>query len=289
MGIYREYINPEATGAQILWVSRVVILVFGLFMGGFSIALYYIGLNLGWVYLFMGVVIGSAVIPLWNMMTWDKASGKGAVIAAWAGLVLAIVGWLAAAQIQSGSISIATLGANEVMLSGNLIAIFSSGIIHYVYSKFIDPQNFDFSTLDENIHLVEQDLSGLSPEQQDKNELRRAERWITRRGYLLTFVLIILWPILSIPAQIFTESYFSFWVLVSIAWVFGGMFNYVTGRKGDSEYAEETPVKTVDDPVEPAKDVEDPSEPPAEDTPQSPTEDVAVSANEDSAGASGIQ
>ena len=34
------------------------------------------GLNLGWVYLFMGVVIGSAVIPLWNMMTWDKASGK---------------------------------------------------------------------------------------------------------------------------------------------------------------------------------------------------------------------
>ena len=34
------------------------------------------GLNLGWVYLFMGVVIGSAVIPLWNMMTWDNASGK---------------------------------------------------------------------------------------------------------------------------------------------------------------------------------------------------------------------
>merc|ERR1712176_1414292 len=267
--IYREYFNPEATGAQILWVSRVVILVFGLFMGGFSIALYYIGLNLGWVYLFMGVVIGSAVIPLWNMMTWDKASGEGAVIAAWAGLVLAIVGWLAAAQIQSGSISIATLGANEVMLSGNLIAIFSSGIIHYVYSKFIDPQNFDFSTLDENIHLVEQDLSGLSPEQQDKNELRRAKRWITRRGYLLTFVLIILWPILSIPVLPLFESQ------DEIGNVFGGMFNYVTGRKGDSEYAEETPVKTVDDPVEPAKDVEDPS--PAEDTPQSPTEDVAVS------------
>lgn len=38
------------------------------------------GLNLGWVYLFMGVVIGSAVIPLWNMMTWDKASGKVSTI-----------------------------------------------------------------------------------------------------------------------------------------------------------------------------------------------------------------
>jgi len=219
--IYREYINPEATGKQILWVSRVVIVVFGVFMGLFSIALNEMGLNLGWVYLFMGVIIGSAVIPLWNMMTWDKASGKGAVIAAWSGLILALTGWLIGAQVQSGEITVATLGSNEVMLSGNLIAILSSGLIHFVYSKFIDPQNFDFSTLNDNIHLVEQDLSGLGPEQQDKEELRRSKRWITRRGYALTFVLIILWPLLSIPAGKFTEAYFAFWVLVSIAWGFG--------------------------------------------------------------------
>eukprot|EP00558_Chaetoceros_sp_UNC1202_P007275 CAMPEP_0197248902 /NCGR_PEP_ID=MMETSP1429-20130617/43707_1 /TAXON_ID=49237 /ORGANISM="Chaetoceros sp., Strain UNC1202" /LENGTH=45 /DNA_ID= /DNA_START= /DNA_END= /DNA_ORIENTATION= len=29
-----------------------------------------------------GIVIRFAVIPLWNMMTWKKASGPGAVIAA---------------------------------------------------------------------------------------------------------------------------------------------------------------------------------------------------------------
>jgi len=281
--IYREYFNPEATGKQILWVSRIVIVCFGIFMGLFSIALNAMGLNLGWVYLFMGVVIGSAVIPLWNMMTWDKASGKGAVIAAWSGLILAIIGWLVAAQIQSGSISVATLGANEVMLSGNLIAILSSGFIHYVYSKFVDPQDYDFSTLDSNIHLVEEDMRGLGPEEQDKDELRRAKRWITRRGYLLTFVLILVWPILSIPAQIFTESYFAFWVLVSIAWgfgaaititllplfesqteigrVFSGLWNYMTGKSITQEYAEEEPAKTVDEPVEevaaePAKDEE---------------------------------
>jgi len=273
--IYREYFNPDATGKQILFVSRVVIVCFGIFMGLFSIALNAMGLNLGWVYLFMGVVIGSAVIPLWNMMTWDKASGKGAIIAAWSGLILALIGWLVGAQIQSGSISVSTLGSNEVMLSGNLIAILSSGFIHYVYSKFVDPQDYDFSQLDANIHLVEQDLSGLGAEQQDKNEIRRAKRWITRRGYILTFVLIIVWPILSIPAQVFTESYFAFWVLVSIAWgfgaaitisflplfesqdeigkVFSGMFNYCLGRKGDAdEYAEEAPVKTLDE--EPVKE-----------------------------------
>merc|ERR1739844_781882 len=128
--IYREYINPEANGKKILFVSRVVIVIFGLLMGVLSIFLDFLGLNLGWVYLFMGICIGSAVIPLWNLMTWDKASGKGAVIAAWGGFVLAITGWLIGAAVQSGSISIATLGSNEVMLSGNLIAIRSSGIIH---------------------------------------------------------------------------------------------------------------------------------------------------------------
>jgi urea-proton symporter len=130
--IYREYINPNA-GAQILFVSRVVIVAFGLIMGAFAIVLAEIGLNLGWVYLFMGVVIGSAVIPLWNMMTWKKASGTGAVLAAWSGLALSLTSWLVAAQINSGEITIDTLGANKVMLSGNLVAIISSGIIHYIY------------------------------------------------------------------------------------------------------------------------------------------------------------
>ena len=219
--IYREYINPEADGKKILLVSRIVIVLFGLFMGVLSIILNEIGLNLGWVYLFMGIVIGSAVIPLWNLMTWDKASGKGAVIAAWSGLILAVTGWLIAAAIDSGSISISTLGENKVMLSGNLIAILSSGLIHYVYSKFIDPQDFDFSTLDAKIKLVEDDTSGLSAEDQDPEMLESAYKWITVRGWVLTIVLVIIWPLLSLPAGKFTKDYFTFWVLLSIAWGFG--------------------------------------------------------------------
>lgn len=219
--IYREYINPEATGKQILFVSRVVIVVFGLIMGAFSIVLHEMNLNLGWVYLFMGIVIGSAVAPLWMMMMWKKASGKGAVIAAWSGLCLAVTGWLIAAHVWMGEITVKSLGENPVMLSGNLIAILSSAFIHIVYSIFVDPQDFDFSTLDEKIRLVENDLSGLGVEQQDQKALRKAKTWITRRGYLLTFILIVVWPCLSLPAGKFTESYFAFWVLVAIAWGFG--------------------------------------------------------------------
>jgi Na+/proline symporter len=219
--IYREYINPEADGEKILFVSRVVIVLFGLLMGVLSIFLDWLGLNLGWVYLFMGCVIGSAVVPLWNLMTWPMASGRGAVIAAWGGFVLSITGWLIAAAVHGGSISIDTLGANPVMLSGNLIAILSSWAIHSVYSRFIDPQDFDFSTLDAKIRLVENDTSGLTVEDQDPEMLENAQKWIVMRGWVLTFVLVVVWPLLSIPAGKFTKDYFTFWVLIAIAWGFG--------------------------------------------------------------------
>eukprot|EP00934_Nitzschia_sp_Nitz4_P001749 Nitzschia sp. Nitz4//scaffold454_size8830//428//2827//NITZ4_009112-RA/size8830-augustus-gene-0.5-mRNA-1//-1//CDS//3329552282//1749//frame0 len=278
--IYREYINPEATGEQILKVSRFVIVAFGLFMGVLSIVLFEIGLNLGWVYLFMGVVIGSAVIPLWNLMTWKKASGTGAVIAAWSGFILAVTSWLIAAKIQSGSVSVDNLGTNEVMLSGNLVAIISSGIIHFVYSMFIDPQDFDFSTLDEKIKLVEADNRGLTDEEKDPAVLEAASKWITRRGWLLTIILVVIWPIMSIPAGKFTESYFSFWVLLSIGWGFGaamvvtilplsesaddislaltGMMNFFTGKKAPAEEEEkikETAQADADIPAEKAEEV----------------------------------
>merc|ERR1712127_957944 len=125
------------------------------------------------------------------------------------------------AQVQSGSISVATLGTNEVMLSGNLVAILSSGIIHFIYSKFIDPQDFDFSTLDAKIRLVENDTSGLTIEDQDPEMLDAAYKWITVRGWVLTIVLVVIWPLLSVPAGKFSKDYFTFWVLLAIAWGFG--------------------------------------------------------------------
>ena len=215
--IYRQYFNPDATGDQILFVSRIVIVVFGLIMGVFSVGLDYLGLDLGWIFLFMGICIGSAVIPLWNMMTWDNASGKGAVYAAWGGLFLGILSWLIMPVIQNTAINVDNLGKNEAMLTGNLFAIISSGIIHYIHSQFF-PQDFHFNTLDSKINLVENSTSGLSEKDLDPEILDRSLRWIKTRGWFITFMLIIVWPLASIPAGKFTKKYFAFWVFVSISW-----------------------------------------------------------------------
>merc|ERR1719284_1272303 len=62
--VYRTYINPSADGAKILMVSRVFVCVWAVVMAIASIVLNEIGLGLGWVYNFMAIALGSAVVPI---------------------------------------------------------------------------------------------------------------------------------------------------------------------------------------------------------------------------------
>lgn len=214
--IYRTYFNPDATGADIMRVSRIVVIAYGGLMGVLAVILNLIGLNLGWVYLFMGIIIGSAVIPLWNMMTWKDASATGAIIAAWSGMILALITWFIAAAAMHGSITIGTLGDQYVMLAANVVAICSSGIIHFVHSK-MNPQNYDWKSMGD-IKLLDNDQSGLSVEDLDPVKLDEAQAWIGRVGWSFTILIVVVWPILSTPAGVFTKDYFSFWVFIAILW-----------------------------------------------------------------------
>jgi len=216
--IYREYINPQATGKDILFLSQVVICCFCVFMGFLSCILYWIGLGLGWVYLFMGIVIGSAVIPLWNMMMWKDANATGAVVAAWTGQICAVVVWISVAAGESGEVTIDSLGGNYPMLAGNLTAIFLSGFIHIAISMAY-PQNYDWKSMAE-IELLEDDQSGLDPEDYTPAELEAAYAWIFKYGLGLTIIFVIVWPALSLPEGVFSKSYFAFWVFISIMWGF---------------------------------------------------------------------
>jgi len=174
----------------------------------------------------MGICIGSAVIPLWNMMMWSKANAAGAVAAAWCGMILAVITWMIAASYQSGSISIATLGKNEPMLAGNVVAICSSGLIHAIFSM-AKPQNYDFKSMGE-IAMLEDDKRGLDPEDYKDEHLVAASAWVKKWGWGFTIVMVIIWPILTIPAGVFTEEYFSFWVFVSLMWGFTASFTIIT-------------------------------------------------------------
>jgi len=230
--IYRKYINPKATGEDILRVSRYSILAFGMSMGVLSIVLDEIGLSLGFVYLMMGIFIGSAVMPISFVLTWSKANASGAICGALGGLILGVITWVSVATMErdpegkKGVVSIDTLGMNYPMLAGNVVAIGSSGLIHAVMS-FANPQNFDFSTLKDSISLIDDKLPDLDPIENDPEMLLRSLSWITKWGWGFSIVMIVVWPLLSLPAGcgasgvecgVFSKDYFTMWVAIALIW-----------------------------------------------------------------------
>jgi len=220
--IYRTYINPQADGKRILLVSKIVIVVFGALMGGLSVALHGMGLNLGWVYQFMGTAIGSAVVPLWNMLMWKDANAIGAVVGVWSGLILAMITWIAVTAAQFDEITVDNLGALEPNLAGNLVAILSSGLIHVLFS-LAKPQNYDFKSM-ADIKMLEDDQRGLAEEDYGDKFLDEAKAWVQKWGWGFTITMVVIWPVLSLPAGVFTKDYWSMWVFISIAWAFIATF-----------------------------------------------------------------
>ncbi|CAN0316081.1 unnamed protein product [Ascophyllum nodosum] len=215
--VYRAYINPEATGEQILKVSRYTVFIFGALMGLLSIILNEIGLNLGWVYLFMGVVIGSAVIPVSMVLTWKKASAKGAIAGALLGQICAIIAWLVSAAALEGEVTVDSTGENFPMLVGNLVAICFSGIVCITVS-LMDPDDYDWEST-RNIRMVETyDNAWFNDVDYNEATLTAAKNWIMKFGLGFTIVIVIIWPVLSLPAGVFSEGYFDFWVILSIIW-----------------------------------------------------------------------
>jgi len=197
--IYRTYINPNASGKKILQVSRGIILGFGCFMGVLAVILNKAGVSLGWMYLAMGVIVGSAVIPIAFMLLWRKANAFGAILGTICGCILGIITWMVVTSVEYGRVNLDTTGRNAPMLAGNLVSILTGGAIHAICS-FLWPQNYDWETTKE-ITMVEKDQTDLPSEEFKEEKLMRAKAWIVRWGVGFTLVIVVLWPVLSLPAS----------------------------------------------------------------------------------------
>ena len=151
--VYRTYIKPHAKSRDIKYYARLSVLGSGSMLGGLAVLVNGLKISLGWLYLCMGILIGSAVCPITCLIMWRKATGRAAICASLGGQVLAVSVWLSLARLKFGSVTLVSTGDNVVMLVGNLVALLSSTAIMTLMSLF-DPDDFDFNTLNENLTLV---------------------------------------------------------------------------------------------------------------------------------------
>lgn len=217
--VWKPYINRNASGPQLVLVTRVCIIAYGVLSGVFAVVLLKFGLSLGWVYLFMGIVIGSAVFPIACCLTWKKCSAFAAVTSSCVGMPLAVMTWLVtAAALNDGKIDLATTGQDFPMLAGNLVALFFSAGVCIILS-LIWPQNYDFNEL-KGIPTVEKDPHAyISQDGEDSEEsLTKVLNYTYKTGGALTFILLVGWPLLALPAKVFSQGYFTFWIILAMVW-----------------------------------------------------------------------
>ena len=223
--VYRTYKNPNATGKQLLKVSRTVIVIFGLGMGALAGILLGMGLSLGFVYLAMGILIGSAVIPIALTITWSRTTRGGAVSGALIGVVLALITWTGVASAESGGVvDIASLGGAFPMLYGNVVAILSSGLICVVVS-LSQRKVYDWKEMNTHMNIVEADMSAelkaeIAQRAQDEETLKKAYKFSLKGGGILTIICVVLWPLpLYFSGYVFDLGFYSMWVGIAIVWV----------------------------------------------------------------------
>ena len=246
--VYRTYKNPNATGKQLLKVSRGVIVAFGLGMGALAVVLLGMGLSLGFVYLAMGILIGSAVIPIALTIIWNRTTRAGAVAGALIGVCLSLTTWTSVAASEAdGVIDIASLGGAFPMLYGNVVAILSSGLICIVIS-LAQNKKYDWKELDQHMSLVTDDMeqheitaTEVAKREQDEEQLKKAFKFSVRGGGLLTLIVIIFWPMpLYFSGYVFDFGFYGLWVGIAIAWVSAAaaiiiFMPIVEARKGFAE------------------------------------------------------
>jgi len=151
--IYRTYFNPEASGGQILFVSRIFVCLWALVMAISSIVLNEMDVGLGYVYNFMATALGSAVVPIACSIYTDKLDSVFAIASAIIGMIAAIVAWMAQASTYDGGITFDNTGELHAQLAGGLVALLASAFVCIIGCIF-KPMNFDWKILQDGVKLV---------------------------------------------------------------------------------------------------------------------------------------
>lgn len=210
--IYKTYINPAATGKQLMHINYIGMVAFALFMAGFSTLLNHIGISMGYLYLMMGVIISSAVLPATLTLLWSGQSWAAATFAPILGFVSAVTAWLVRTKIVFGELSVDATGSNDPMLIGNLVSLLAPVVFIPIltYLPPFKPQNYDWESM-RNIRKVDDhdiagaahmDLEGVpggqthaqQDEELEQTKLAKAAkiaRWLT---LFLTLALLVVWP-----------------------------------------------------------------------------------------------
>ncbi|KAH6623985.1 Sodium:solute symporter family-domain-containing protein [Chaetomium sp. MPI-SDFR-AT-0129] len=235
--LYRTYFNPSASGKRLIWTSHAVVVGYGLFIATFSVGLWYAGVSMGYLYLMMGVIISSAVLPATLALVWAGQNKWAASLSPIIGLACALIAWLVTAKKECGDLGVACTGSNNPMLAGNVAALLSPVVLVAVFTLIFGVDKYDWKSMMEIRRGDDHDLAdaaGMDLEDipgghnettvefdEEQRKLSRAGKISKTATVVMTLAFLILWPMpMYGSGYIFSKPFFTGWVTIGIIWIF---------------------------------------------------------------------
>ncbi|KAL4791074.1 Sodium:solute symporter family-domain-containing protein [Aspergillus venezuelensis] len=241
--VYKTYFKPKATPEQLIFVSHIMICIFGVVMACVACLWNGIGIDLGWLFLVMGLLIGGAVFPAALTITWKGQTRVGAISGAIGGLVAGLIAWLVEAKVYYGEITVETTGANYPTLAGNMASVFT-GLVLTVTISLTRPDDFDWERTRAINAPSPSPSTNMIPEPQptdpkpptvetvpedpadkklteDPSALQRTFVLAVIVSTVLSLIMDIIIPIpMFLSHYVFSRGFFTGWVVISFIWVF---------------------------------------------------------------------
>ncbi len=232
-------------------------IVYSIGMASFSTGLFYAGISMGWLYLFMGVIISAAVLPASLTLLWKDQNWIAAALSPILGLVVSLTAWLVTARRTCGELTVECTGGNYPMLAGNVAALLSPIVFIPILTFAFGRQNYDWvsmtlirigddSDIAKSAHVDLELIPGHHSNSAadadataaaDQRKLKKSAVIARSTTVTMTLILLILWPMpLYGSGYIFNKPFFTGWVTVGILWLFCstacvGIFPLWQGRK----------------------------------------------------------
>lgn len=210
--LYQSYINPKATGKQLLRFSNFIVPGFALLASCIAVGMNHASISVSFLITISGILVDSAIVPMACTIMWSKQSQFAVIASPLISSACAILAWLLTAKSTQGSISIATLNMNLPLVAGNMCSLCAPLVLTPLFT-FIRPQHYDFEKFKEvkaaddyedgekveerrtparNEHAVE---AAQSYDDENGKVLLRARKWAIVASIVMCLSYLILWPI----------------------------------------------------------------------------------------------
>ncbi|KAJ9322339.1 hypothetical protein DTO027B5_4892 [Paecilomyces variotii] len=238
--VYKAYINPKATGRQMMNFSNWIVPLFAVVSSAIAVGMNHAGFSVGFLITAIGIVVDSAIVPMACTIMWKKQSTAAVMLAPIISSIAGIIAWLLTALHGYGTINITTLQGNLPLVAGNMMSL-TGPILLTPLITYIRPENFDWEIYKQikppqdeqetQTPLAAQERTPSEMEStndadtighaHDEKGLLRSRNIAIGVSIFLTLSYLILWPIpMYGTSYVFSKGFFKGWIVVVFLWAF---------------------------------------------------------------------